>query len=242
MPREGVRIVSTFYGDPAELTAIAHQAGAVMTHTVASPIEAKRAVDCGVQGWEAGGHVQGGVSTLALVPIVVDAVAPIPVIAAGGIADGRGLAAVLALGASVAWIGTRFLASREAAIHERYRELLLSAGATDTEYTRIFDIGWPGAAHRVIRNSTLTAWNSAGRPDPDNRPGKGEVIAMSAEGEEILRYESHTPGAGDVGDLEAGSLWCGQGVGLVKQVQNAADIVKEIYAESQAILRRLGQT
>jgi nitronate monooxygenase len=102
-------------------------------------IGAKRAVDCGVdiviaQGWEAGGHVRGMVATMPLVPAVVDAVSPTPVVAAGGIADGRGLAAALALGAAGAWIGTRFLASEEAAIHPRYRELVLQANENDTVY------------------------------------------------------------------------------------------------------------
>src|SRR5881398_1878860 len=93
-------------------------------HTVGSAVEARRVRDVGVdilvaQGWEAGGHVWGQVATLPLVPCVVDAVAPAPVVAAGGIADGRGLAAVLALGAAGAWIGTRFLASNEAAMRAR---------------------------------------------------------------------------------------------------------------------------
>ena len=79
------------------------------------------------QGWEAGGHVRGDVATLLLVPSVVDAVAPIPVVAAGGVADGRGLAAVLALGAAVAFIGTRFLASEEALAHPHYRQRVLAA-------------------------------------------------------------------------------------------------------------------
>ena len=84
-------------------------------HTVGSAAEAKRAVDCGVdivlaQGWESGGHVRGTVATMPLIPAVVDAVSPTPVVAAGGIADGRGLAAALALGAGGVWIGTRFLA------------------------------------------------------------------------------------------------------------------------------------
>src|SRR5262249_37713043 len=115
--------------DPAALVPRAKAANAIVLHTVGTAEAARRAVDCGVdvvvaQGWEAGGHVRGTVAPLPLVPAVVDAVSPTPVVAAGGIADGRGLAAVLALGASGAWIGTRFLASNEAAIHPRYRERL----------------------------------------------------------------------------------------------------------------------
>jgi len=96
-----------------------------------------------VQGWEAGGHVRGTIATLPLIPAVVDVVSTTPVVAAGGIADGRGLAAVLALGAAGAWIGTRFLASQEATIHPRYRERLLSATEDDTVFLEeLFDVGW----------------------------------------------------------------------------------------------------
>src|SRR5207244_7637028 len=100
---------------PASLVPRAKGGGAIVMRTVGSAAAAKQAVNCGVdivvaQGWEAGGHVRGTVATMALVPAVVDAVSPAPVVAAGGIADGRGLAAALALGAAGAWIGTRFLA------------------------------------------------------------------------------------------------------------------------------------
>src|SRR5205085_4276343 len=102
-----------------------HGAGGTLLHTVASAEEARRAVDAGAdvvvaQGFEAGGHVAGRVGTVALVPAVVDAVDPVPVIAAGGIGDARGVAAALALGAQAAWVGTRFLLAAEATIHEDY--------------------------------------------------------------------------------------------------------------------------
>lgn len=114
----GVKIV-TFWGKADEYVEQAHRAGALVTYTVGSVSEAHDAAAAGAdvivaQGWEAGGHVRGTITTLALVPAVVDAVSPIPVVAAGGIADGRGVAAALALGASGVWIGTRFLASTEA--------------------------------------------------------------------------------------------------------------------------------
>ena len=110
----GLRIVSLFWGDPSGYVDSVHDAGGLCMHTVGSVEEARRAVGCGVdiviaQGWEAGGHVWSRVATLPLVPAVVDAVAPVPVIAAGGIGDARGVAAVFALGAQAAMLGTRFL-------------------------------------------------------------------------------------------------------------------------------------
>src|SRR5262249_4867322 len=142
---ERVPIISLFWGDPAPLVQRIHSAGAIVIFQAGSIAEARRVVDCGVdiivaQGWEAGGHVRGTVATLPLVPSIVDAVSPTPVVAAGGIVDGRGLAAVLALGASGAWIGTRFLASYEAGIHRRYRERILEAQEADTVYTELFDV------------------------------------------------------------------------------------------------------
>ena len=97
-------------------------------------------------------------TTLALVPAVVDAIDPVPVLAAGGIADGRGVAAALVLGAGGAWIGTRFLLVEEAATHPVYRERLIAATAADTVYSTLFDGGWPDAPLRSLRNSTLEGW------------------------------------------------------------------------------------
>ena len=109
-------------------------------------------------------------------------------IAAGGIADGRGLAAALALGTVGAWIGTRFLASQEAAIHPRHRELLLKANENDTVFETLFDVRWPKAPHRVLRNKTVDAWEAAGRPLPGKRPGEGEVVATSRAIGPVVRY------------------------------------------------------
>ncbi len=130
--------------------------------------EARRGVAAGVdvivaQGWEAGGHVWSMVSTLPLVPAVVDAVAPVPVIAAGGIGDARGVAAVLALGAQAAWLGTRFLLAEEMPVHEEYRRRLIAAAETDAQwYPDLYDVGWPASPHRALRNSTARAWEAAG--------------------------------------------------------------------------------
>jgi NAD(P)H-dependent flavin oxidoreductase YrpB (nitropropane dioxygenase family) len=173
---------------------------------------------------------------------VVDVVGATPVVAAGGIADGRGLAAVLALGAAGAWIGTRFLASQEAAIHPRYRERLLSATEDDTVFLEeLFDVGWRKAPHRVLRNKTVETWEAAGRPPSGARPGEGEVIARSRSVGEIVRYQSYTPGTDAEGDIDALSLWSGQSVGLVSEIKPAGDIVREIVAQAQSTLRKLAQ-
>src|SRR5262245_13914044 len=133
----GIRFVSFSWGDPTPYVGAVHDAGAIASSTVGSAEEARRHVEVGIdvivaQGWESGGHVQGEVAALPLVPAVVDAVSPAPVVAAGGIADGRGLAAVLALGASAAWLGTRFVMSDEATPLPEYRERLAQAGEADT--------------------------------------------------------------------------------------------------------------
>jgi nitronate monooxygenase len=232
----GLRIVSLFWGDPTGYVEQVHDADGVVLQTVGSAEEGRRAVAAGVdvvvaQGWEAGGHVRSGVATLPLVPAVVDAVAPVPVIAAGGIGDHRGVAAVLALGAQAAWLGTRFLLAREAPIHEEYRRHLLDAVETDAQwYPDLYDVGWPNAPHRALRNSTAEVWEAAGRPALGSRPGEGEVIAHFPSGEEIVRYEPGAPLVGTTGDIEALSMWAGQSVALVKQPQSAAEIVAELVS------------
>ncbi len=230
----GLRIVSFMWGDPTSYIEPVHDAGGLVVLTVGSAEEARRAASSGVdvivaQGWEAGGHVWGTVATLPLVPAVVDAVAPVPVIAAGGISDARGVAAVLALGAQAAWLGTRFLMAEEMPIHEDYRHRLIAAAETDPQwYPDLYEVGWPHSPHRTLRNSTSKAWEAAGRPPAGQRPGEGEVIAHFASGEAIVRYEPAPPMLGTTGDIEALSMWAGQGVALIKKPQSAAEIVAEL--------------
>lgn len=178
---EGVAVVSFFWGDPSPYISAVHQAGALVMHTVASAAEAREARDkgidlCAAQGWEAGGHVWGKTATLPLVPRVVDAVAPMPVLAVGGIADGRGIAAALTLGAAGAWLGTRFLATTEAEVHPIYQEKILRATETDTIYSCLFDGGWPGAPHRVLRNNTVNRWEASGSPQGGNDQVKAKRL------------------------------------------------------------------
>jgi nitronate monooxygenase len=240
----GVRIISLFWGDARDVIAEAHDGDATVFVTVGSAEEGTAAADAGAdvivaQGWEAGGHVWGTVSTLALVPRVVDAVAPLPVVAAGAIADGRGLAAVLALGASGAWIGTRFLAATEAAIHPDYRRRLLAAGESDTFYGTLFDRGWPDAPHRTLRNSTIDAWEQAGSPESGSRPGENDEPARRPDGSPINRYASSTPTAAMTGDVEPLPHWAGQGVGLVTKEETAAQIVRSLLSEAEDTIRSL---
>jgi nitronate monooxygenase len=230
----GLRIVTFLWGDPSSYVEPVHDAGGIVMHTVGSAEEARRAVASGVdvivaQGWEAGGHVWSRVATLPLVPAVVDAVAPVPVIAAGGIGDARGVAAVLALGAQAAWLGTRFLMAEEMPIHEDYRRRLIAAAETDPQlYPNLYEVGWPDSPHRALRNSTANAWEAAGRPPLAQRPGQGDVIAHLASGESIVRYEPAPPMAGTTGDIEALSMWAGQSVALARKSQSAAEIVTEL--------------
>jgi NAD(P)H-dependent flavin oxidoreductase YrpB (nitropropane dioxygenase family) len=237
-----VPIISLFWGNPAPFVSRIKNAGAKLLVTVGSVDEARRCADLGTdvivaQGFEAGGHVRGVAATMPLVPRIVDEVSPIPVIAAGGIADGRGLAAALALGAQGAWIGTRFLAAVEADVHPHYRQRLLDAASTDTYFTTLYDVDWPDAPGRVLRNTTIDAWEKAGFPPRGSRPGEGEIVAAQTEnGYWARRYEVVTAQKTYEGDIEALPLWAGQSVGLVKRIQPASEIVSEIAAEAANVI------
>jgi NAD(P)H-dependent flavin oxidoreductase YrpB (nitropropane dioxygenase family) len=232
---EGVRIISFSWGDPLPYYPLVKEAGGIILQTAGSADEAKRFADAGAdviiaQGWEAGGHILGQVATLPLVPRVVDAVSPLPVIAAGGIADGRGVAAVLALGAQAAMLGTRFLATREAAVHDVYKSQLLQARETDTTYGTIFEIGWPEAPHRTLTNSTVRLAKRSGAGTPSNQP-QNEVIAHFADGTPVFRYSDIIPLPGMTGDLEALALYAGQSAGLISEVKPAAQVMADLVRE-----------
>lgn len=241
---EKVPVISFSWGDPRPYLPASRSAGAKTMLTIANAAEARAAVSLGIdivvaQGWEAGGHVLGQVATMALVPSVVDAVSPVPVVAAGGIADGRGLAAVLALGASGAWIGTRFLASEEAFLHHKYREAVLQARETDTVHITLFDGGWPNAPHRVIENSTVNLWRSAGSPSAGRRPAEGSVVAQFVDGRPVHLYDDTIPLPGMTGEVERLALYAGQSVGLVNETKPACAIVREIVQDAGLTLRNL---
>jgi NAD(P)H-dependent flavin oxidoreductase YrpB (nitropropane dioxygenase family) len=238
---EGVPLVSLFWGDPAPHVAAIHRAGALLMQSVGSPAEALLARRAGAdlvlaQGWEAGGHVRGEVASMALLPAVVDAVGDTPVVAAGGIADGRGVAAALMLGAAGAALGTRFVASSESTAPALYRDLVVRADTEDTIFGETFDIGWPNSNMRTLRNSTMRRWAEAGRPPIGARPGEGETVAYGADGVPIPRYHVTQPAPGIEGDLEALALYCGQGVGLIEQIEPAGDIVRRLVREARACI------
>jgi NAD(P)H-dependent flavin oxidoreductase YrpB (nitropropane dioxygenase family) len=241
---ESVTVVSTFWGDPGPYVDAIHAGGALHVHTVGSVEEARHAVAVGVdvivaQGWEAGGRVRGQVATLALVPAVVDAVAPVPVLAAGGVGDGRGLAAVLALGADAGWLGTRFLLAQEASVHDRWRARILAAADTSTVHTTAFDGGWPDSPHRVLRNSTLDAWERAGRPPAPHRPGERDVVARTPDHAPIHRYDATPPTPRASGDVEALALYAGQSAAILDDVRPARAIVDRLHREAAATLAAL---
>lgn len=240
---EGVDVFSFSFGEAAPFVDRIHAEGGTVLQSVGSAEEARNAVENGVdivvaQGWEAGGHVQSDVATMPLVPRVADAVPDTPVIAAGGIADGRGIAAVLSLGADGAWLGTRFLATKEAHVHRRYRRRVLEATETATVHSTLFDEGWPDVPHRVIENSTVEEWASAGTPETD-RPGDGDIVAKTPDGDPVLRYEDSLAVPGMDGDVGALPLYAGQSVGLTETVRSAGELVSVLTEETMDALERM---
>ena len=226
---EGIPIVTFSWGDPAPYVPALKAAGCRVFAQVGSRAAGEVAAAAGVdaliaQGIEAGGHVE---STTAL-PVLVAALrraTPLPVIAAGGIADAATAAAARAAGAAAVAAGTRFVASEESTAFAVYKQALVDAGAGDTVLTGVFDVGWPDAAHRVLRNSTYRAWEAAGSPPPGERPGEGDVLG-TYRGDPIARYSVESPGPGvETSQPEALCLYAGQGVELIDEVLPAARIV-----------------
>lgn len=207
----------------------AHAAGSIVMYMVSGVADAVRAVaagaDCIVaQGSDGGGHV-GLMGTFPLVPMVASAVAPTPVLAAGGIADGRGLAAALALGAEGALLGTRFLATDEAPIHPSYKQAIVASDGHDTELTEIPDLAsgtmWPGAFARTWRNAFVAEWS--GR-EAELRRRRHEVAA------EIAR-------ARQAGDATRVPLLFGQDAGLIESILPAGEVIRRMVEEASAIIR-----
>ena len=191
------------------------------------------------QGFEAGGHVRGATASLVLIPEVRDAIGDLPLIAAGGFADGRGLAAALALGADGAVFGTRFLASHEAAAHPAYKERIVQANARDTFHTTLYDVGWPDAPHRVLRTPLVERWEGAGRPSAGARPGEGETHAQSMRADvamPLVNYAVMPPADYIEGDIAGLAHYAGQSCSLVHEVLPAGEIVRRIAREACAVI------
>jgi NAD(P)H-dependent flavin oxidoreductase YrpB (nitropropane dioxygenase family) len=207
-----------------------HKAGALVTYMAGTVAEAKHAVEAGAdiiiaQGSEGGGHV-GWMASMPLLPMVVDAVAPIPVLAAGGYADGRGLVAALALGAGGILLGTRFLATVESPLHPNFKQAIVDSDGHDTALSEIPDIAsglvWPGAMIRSRRNRFIERWT--GREWALRRDR-----AKAAEGLATARR---------TGDVEEGSLSMGQDAGLIHDIPPAGEIVTRIVKQAEEILTR----
>ena len=246
---ERVPVLSFFWGDPTPHVERAHAAGVRVVDQVGSVEAARRSAGAGVdaiiaQGVEAGGHIAGTVTTLALVPRVVDAVAPAPVIAAGGISDARGLVAALALGAEGVVLGTRLLATPEAAAHPMYKQKVLEAGEDETVRTTLFGGGWPNAPHRVLRTPFVEQWLAQEARGSEQRPDEPVIGETTFGGQRIpvQRFMGLPATAEATGDIESMALLAGQGVGLVREMKPAAEIVQELVEGARRIIaERLGR-
>ena len=237
----GAPVVTFSWGDPTPYLAQVRAAGAKVGVQVTNGEGARRFAQLGVdfllcQGMEAGGHVQSSQPLFALLPQVVAVANGLPVIAAGGIADGQGIARVLQLGAAGAMLGTRFVATLESRAHPDYKARLVAAQAEATALTVCFDGDWPYAVHRVLRNSTLEQWEAAGSPPVGVRPGEGEIVGRNADGAPILRYADTAPRLGFTGDISAMCLYAGTGCLAINDLPSASDLLPRLWQETEGCL------
>ena len=215
--------------DLREIFDRAHEAGAVVVHMVPTLADAVSAAEAGAdvivaQGTEGGGHV-GLMASIVIVPLVARAVAPVPVLAAGGFADGAGLAAALALGAEGVLLGTRFLATEEAPVSDAYKSALVASDGHETLLSEVPDLLagliWPGAHGRVLRNRLIERWTAR---EGQLRARREELLAQA------LRARAQ-------GDTEEAVVWSGQSAALVDRVEPAGVVVERIVREAEEILR-----
>jgi enoyl-[acyl-carrier protein] reductase II len=243
----GVVVASFHWGHPPRTWIDSlHRAGALVWEQVGSVEAARRAVDDGVdlivaQGWEAGGHNYGGLPMTALVPLVVDAVAPVPVLAAGGITDGRGLAAALMLGADGAWVGTRLVATTESGAHDGYKARLVSADGGDTVRTHLFGREMPEFnPMRVLRNRVVAEWNDRQHEIPTDPAGLPVIghVELPGLSTDLHKFSNLVPMRGaTTGDLDEMPLLAGQGVGLVRTVEPVAEVIGRMVRDAAAAIR-----
>ncbi|KAL2342088.1 hypothetical protein Fmac_010028 [Flemingia macrophylla] len=242
---EKVAVLQVSWGDcTRELVNKAHSAGVKVVPQVGNIEGAKQAIEAGVdgiivQGLEAGGHVIGQDGLISLLPRVVDLVGDreIPVIAAGGIADARGYVAALALGAQGVCLGTRFLATEESHAHPTYKRQLVEID--ETAYTDVFGRArWPGAPHRVLQTPFYKDCGSLPAHENEvNQPVIGHSTINGVE-KEIKRFSGTVPNKTATGDLESMVMYAGEGVGLIKEILPAGEVVKRLVEGAQLIMQQ----
>jgi nitronate monooxygenase len=229
------RAVMLSFGDPGPFVETVRRSGAVLILQVTDLREARRAVELGAdvivaQGTEAGGHgAKRGRSTLPFVPVVVDLVAPVPVLAAGGIADGRGVAAALALGAAGALIGTRFQATTEALVDPAIAKAIVDGRGQDTERNNLLDIArgslWPSEyTARTLAHPYLDRW-------------RGREAELAADRQAKRDYQ-HDVARGAVPSLP---VWAGEAVDLITDLPSAADLVPALASQAEDALAKAGR-
>jgi NAD(P)H-dependent flavin oxidoreductase YrpB (nitropropane dioxygenase family) len=240
-----VAAVVLFWGDPEPYVEPAHRLGLKVLIQVGSVEEARAAASAGVdaviaQGLEAGGHVRGTTSIWDLLPATVRALKPLPVLASGGIGDGAGIARALQFGAQGVSLGTRFVASDEAWVHPGYKQRIVDSRAEDTVYNTLYDVWWPNAPHRTLRNKTIEEWEAAGRPPSGSRPGEGTSIGRrrlsTGELVEWPRYAIGTVPPDFEGDWEYAPLWAGESCSDVNDIKPAGEIVRDLVRDAEAAL------
>ena len=237
----GAPVVTFSWGIPKEHADLVRSFGAKFGVQVSTRDGARRALDAGAeflicQGGEAGGHVQATRSLWRILEPICDEAGATAVFAAGGLAVGADLARAMSLGAAGGMLGTRFVASIESAAHATYKQLLVEANAADTVLTVCFDLGWPQAAHRVLRNKTLDDWESAGCPPRGRRPGEGDILVNRPDGRPVRRFEDTLPLEGMSGTIAELCLYAGTGVGAIHDIALAAELVERLWAECRHVL------
>ncbi|HEV2472074.1 MAG TPA: nitronate monooxygenase [Chthonomonadales bacterium] len=240
--KAGAPVVSFSWGDPLPFLSLCRRYGAIVGAQASDLPDADYLLSLDpdflvCQGTEAGGHVQASDSLWNLLPEMRALAGKVPVIAAGGLSTGEDIARAMRLGAAGAMLGTRYVATIESRAHPYYKARLVSAQGTDTELTCCFDGGWP-AAHRVLRNSTLNTWKAAGSPPRGSRPGEADVVAYSAAGEPIARYEDIAPREGMSGAVSEMALYAGTGCGAITEIARAGELTLRLSAELFAALSR----
>lgn len=234
----GVPVVALFWDVMPAVVRRLRDAGVCVVHQVGSLDDARAAEAAGaqaliVQGREAGGHVRGDRPLAALLPDVIGA-ANVPVLAAGGIVDGAGVAAAMALGAQGAVMGTAFIATHESFAHAYHKQRIVEAHEGDTLLTDIFHINWPRGARVRVLPSSVTRGE---RGDPS---GDARTVIGDEEGRPIYLFSTDSPLRTMTGDVEAMALYAGAGAGRIEAVEMAGDVLQRIVAGAAAILDKGG--